>query len=67
MVMAKVDDLLNLAQNCYAQAKATLHPLTKRELAKVGDEYQKKADDLRLGRTIIQAAFPKPGRKIGQD
>jgi predicted HD phosphohydrolase len=63
--MAKVDDLLKLAQDCYAQARATLHLSTKRHLVQMGDEYQKQADELQHRRAVIQAAFPKPGGKIG--
>ena len=62
--MAKVEDLLKLAQGCYAQARQTLNLPTKNLLNKMGDQYQKQADDLR-GQVVIQTAFPKPSDKIG--
>ena len=63
--MAKVEDLLNLAQGCHVQARKTLHLPTKQVLTKMGDGYLKQADDLQRGQAVIQTAFPKPGGKIG--
>ncbi len=65
--MSKVRELLNLAQECYAQARITINPETKRALTKMGDSYQKDADDLRRGQSVVQAAFSKPGAKIRQE
>jgi len=63
--MATRDALLKLATDCYAQARAPSNPLVKAVLYAMGDDYLKQANELRRGRSIVQAAFPKPGSKIG--
>ena len=41
--MATVDELLGMARDCYTQARDSLDPSTKRQLAKLGDDYLKQA------------------------
>ncbi len=62
--MPTLDELLKLADDCYAQARTTLNFITKAELMNKGDEYSKQAEAQR-GSNVIQAAFPKRGRKVG--
>ena len=62
--MATLDELLKLADDCYTQARTTVNFITKTELMNKGDEYAKQAEAQR-GSNVIQAAFPKPGRKVG--
>jgi hypothetical protein len=59
------DDLLKLAQDCYAQARVTTNPDIKAELVRMGDQYLESADAMQRGQTAIHTAFPKPGGKIG--
>ena len=63
--MSKVRNLLKLAQDCYAQARVTINRETKRALTEMGDNYLKEADELRRGRSVVRAAYPKSGSKIG--
>ena len=63
--MAQVDDLLKLAQDCFTQARASSNLLVRAQLKVMGDDYLKQADELQRGRSVVQAAFPKPGGKIG--
>jgi hypothetical protein len=62
--MATLDELLKLADECYAHARASVNFITKAELMNKGDQYAKQAE-VQRGSNVIQAAFPKPGRKIG--
>jgi hypothetical protein len=64
-VMISVDELLKLAQDCYAQAKLTSNSLAKTHLVVMGDDYLKQAEGLQRDRSIVQAVFPMPGPKIG--
>jgi hypothetical protein len=59
--MATLDELLKLADDCYAQARATVNFIKKAELMNEGDEYAKQAEAQR-GSNVIQAAFPKASR-----
>jgi len=61
--MVTVDELREMAHEVYARARASLDPTIKRELMKLGDDYLKKAEELRRSH-VIQAAFPKPDAKI---
>ena len=63
--MSRIDELLQKALACYAQARSAVDPSTKVQLNKEGDEYIKQADQFQRGRTVVQAAFPKPDIKIG--
>ncbi len=58
--MSRVNELLRLAQGCYAQARTTLDPAAKQALTRMGDAYLQQADELQRGRGVVQAAFPKP-------
>jgi len=59
-----VDELLGMAHDAYARARASLDPSTKQKLMRSADDYLKQAEELRRGH-VIQAAFSKPDRKIG--
>jgi hypothetical protein len=48
-----------MAQDTYAQARASNNPLAKRKLLSLADDYLRQADEL-LGRRITQAGFWKP-------
>jgi hypothetical protein len=65
--MAKVEELLGLAADCYAQARISSNPLIKAELTVMGDDYLKQADELQRSAPIVHATFPRPGNKIGQN
>jgi hypothetical protein len=59
----RIQELFELAKQCYAQANGTLNPKAKKTLQDRGDQYMQKADALRRSE-IIQAVFPnekKPG------
>ncbi|MEJ2375327.1 MAG: hypothetical protein P8Y71_07830 [Pseudolabrys sp.] len=64
--MSKFRELLRLAKDRYARAKVTVNPASKRALAQQAEEYSKEAEELQGGRSVVQAAFPKPAPKIGQ-
>ena len=61
--MATPDELLKLADNCYAQARSTSNLITKAKLMNKGDEYRKQAEAQR-GPNVIRAVFPKHRAKI---
>ncbi len=63
--MLSAEELLNLARDCYAQARLTSNRLAKAELKVMGDDYLKQAEELKHTHAIAQAVFPKPGPKIG--
>lgn len=46
--MSRKDELLKLAELFHSQAKLTLNRDTKQALRKIGDHYQRKAEELRL-------------------
>ena len=60
--MATLNALLKLAAGCYAHARFSSNALTKTELTFMGDEYLKQAEELRRGRAVTQAVFPKRDR-----
>ena len=62
--MPKARELIRLAQDCYARARAAISPETKRALVQQGDNYLKEADELKPRRSVVQAAFPKSDRKL---
>ena len=64
--MPRVRELLELARKYYAQANGTANPAAKQAMQELGDKYLQEADDLRRSQ-IVQATFPKPDVKIGQD
>ncbi len=55
--MPSIQELFELAKQCYAQANGTLNPKAKETLRDMGDQYMQKADELRRIE-IIQAVFP---------
>ena len=70
--MSRIEELLDLARQCYAQARGTLNAEARRTLEEMGDEYVRKTETVR--RTSVQAVFPEPhsvGRKnlglVGND
>ena len=63
--MATVDDLRQMAHELYARARTSIDPSTQRMLMKAADDYLRQADEMRRGRTVIQAEFPKLDRKVG--
>ena len=63
--MAQVDELLKLAQDCYAHARASSNLLVRAQLKVIGDDYVKQADELQRSRSVVQAAYPKPAFKFG--
>jgi len=46
-ILAKADDLVRLAQECYAQAVAAVSRDVKDELVKMGNEYVENAQRLK--------------------
>jgi Holliday junction resolvase-like predicted endonuclease len=60
-----VDDLRETAHDLYARARSSIDPSRQRMLMKAADDYLRQADELRRGRTVIQAEFPKLDRKVG--
>ena len=63
--MPTLDEILRLAQDCLGKARAAALPSEKVEHLRMGDEYLRTAEELHRGRSVTQAAFPKPGSKIG--
>jgi hypothetical protein len=64
--MASLDTLLKLAADCFAHARLSSNPLTKAELTVWDDDYLKRAEKMRHDeRSVVQAAFPKPGARSG--
>ena len=61
--MPSVGELFSLARQCYAESNRMLNLDVKEALRNKGDDYMKKADELRWVE-IIQGAFPgeKPNR-----
>jgi hypothetical protein len=57
--MEKVHQLLAMATDCYARARALSNPLAKAALNVIGDDYRKQAGELKRGRSVTQAKFPK--------
>jgi predicted transcriptional regulator len=64
--MATVNELWQMARDLYARARTSIDPSTKQMLMKRADDLPKQAEELRYSH-VIQAAFPKPDRKIGYD
>jgi hypothetical protein len=58
--MPNVHELLKLARNCYAQARASQSKETRHALVQMGDQYMKDAESLQQGQTFVHAAFAKP-------
>ena len=44
--MSEIQDLLKLARDCYARARVTVNPATKRELTQMGDAHKSEAEGL---------------------
>jgi len=64
--MKAIDDLLALAEDCYAQAKNTINLVTKAELMNMGERYVQMAEAMQRERSVVvQAVFPKSDTKIG--
>jgi hypothetical protein len=64
-IMRTIDDLLNLADDCYRHARATSDLLVRLELNNMGDEYLRTVERMQRDRSVILDAFPKPDAKIG--
>ena len=54
-----MQELLKLAQDCYAQARITKDLEAKQTFIRLGDQHLKEADELQHGRSVVQAAFPR--------
>lgn len=59
--MKTIAELMDLAQRCYAHARAAPDPATRAGLTSLGDDYLTSADELRDRRSVVQAVFPPPG------
>jgi hypothetical protein len=63
--MAALDEILKLAQDCFAKACVAALPSEKAQHIRMGDEYLKTAKEMQREHQVTQAAFPKPGPRIG--
>jgi hypothetical protein len=63
--MAHADEILKLARDCFAQARAAASAAAKAELLRMGDEYMKVFESMQRNRPVIHTAFAKPDKKIG--
>ncbi len=61
--MATVDELWQMSTDLYARAQSSDHP--KQRLMRMAYDYLKQAEEMRRSRTVIQAKYPNPDRKIG--
>jgi hypothetical protein len=61
------DDLLKLAQDCFAQARVITNPDTKAELVRMGDQYLESADAMQRGQTAIHTVFPSLAARSGRN
>ncbi len=60
--MSRIEEFLELARRCYAQARATLHPETRTSLQRMGDDYIRKAE--KVDGKPVRAVFPDPASGI---
>jgi hypothetical protein len=65
--MATVDELWQMSTDLYARGQSSNDPSTKQRLMRMAYDYLKQAEEVRRSRTVIQAEYPNPDRKIGQD
>jgi hypothetical protein len=63
--MNAIDEILTLAQDCFAKGRAAVSPSEKILHLRMGDRYLDVAEDMQRGHPVTQAAFPKPDSKIG--
>jgi hypothetical protein len=63
--MAALDEILKLAQDCFAKGRAVASPCEKILHLRMGDRYLNLAEEMQRERPVIQAAFPKTDSKIG--
>jgi hypothetical protein len=63
--MNAINEILRLAQDCFAKGRAAVSPSEKILRLRMGDRYLNVAEEMQRNRPVIQAAFPKPGSKIG--
>jgi hypothetical protein len=54
--MPTVSELLKLAHDCYAQARAATNPYTRLALVHMGDNYLKEVGECRREPSLIDAA-----------
>jgi hypothetical protein len=57
--MTTVDELWQLAHDLYSEARASIDPARKRTLMRAADGNLRRADEMRRGRAVIKAEFPK--------
>jgi hypothetical protein len=63
--MSATNEILRLAQDCFAKVRAAVSPSETILHLRMGDRYLTVAEEMQRNRQVIQAAFPKPGSKIG--
>jgi hypothetical protein len=63
--MAKEYGFRTKAHALCAQARALISPSARRSLMKQADNRFRQAEEIRKS-DIVQAAFPKPGLKVGE-
>lgn len=51
-----IDHLITLAQNCYAQARATADPVAKHTLVEIGDMHLNEAEKRKRARVLKTSA-----------
>jgi hypothetical protein len=57
--MPTVDELWQMATDLYARGQSSIDPSTKRMLMTAADSHLRQAEEMRRGRTVIRAEFPK--------
>jgi hypothetical protein len=58
--MSALDEILKLAQDCFAKGHAAVSPSEKILHLRMGDDCLRTAEEMQRERPVIQAAFPKP-------
>jgi hypothetical protein len=60
------DELRQMAHDLYARARSSIDPSTQRMLMRLADNILRQADEIRRGRTVIQAERPMSTLGVSQ-
>ena len=61
--MANVYELWQMATDLYGRGQLSNDPSMKQMLMRAAHDYLKQAEELRRGRTVIRAEYPKIGQE----
>jgi hypothetical protein len=62
--MRSPEELLKLAQECRALARAASNPLARAQWSVMAEDYMRQAEALRAGLTVVRSAFERPQRRV---